>query len=387
MNKRIYLYGCNHRSEIVFRKLKNSGVGVTAFVDRSKKGANIINPQELEFLDDKDNVCIYICMQNAMQHEIVADMLFRMGFHYIIFLPVSSKYNMQAYKMVELWNKIYEEGIDFVIDIPRYENLINRDREKKNNIIYAPMELIFTEKNIPNEYVKWRNKHISLYEPYNQLYRYIYEGRELPKEYLQDNFDLHGKKKQSTIRDRIILYEGLSSRMNNDSLYYHVMTCPVEVNESGVFNLKDGHHRANLAFHLGKDFLPVRVCDGEVNYRWLNEFMQHRNYKLFLLLSDIVLFSSDFASCNIFSVDNSSIIAKYMKLLAGDEIDILVTDDMQHMNNADLQIIFKRSRDDVIGNIYIYSGSNYLYRMKSSYVFDNCIYYIHINEGDINDFT
>ena len=387
MNKRIYLYGCNHRSEIVFRKLKDSGVRVTAFVDRSKKGANIINLQELELVDDKDDVCIYICMQNAMQHEIVADMLFRMGFHYIIFLPVSSKYNMQAYKMVELWNKIYEEGIDFVIDIPRYENLINRDREKKNNIIYTPMELIFTEKNIPNEYVKWRNKHISLYEPYNQLYRYIYEGRELPKEYLQENFDLHGKEKQSTIRDRIILYEGLSSRMNNDSLYYHVMTCPVEVSESGVFNLKDGHHRANLAFHLGKDFLPVRVHGGEVNYRWLNEFMQHRNYKLFLLLSDIVLFSSDFASCNIFSVDNSSIIAKYMKLLAGDEIDILVTDDMQHMNNADLQIIFKRSRDDVIGNIYIYSGSNYLYRMKSSYVFDNCIYYIHINEGDINDFT
>lgn len=387
MNKRIYLYGCNHRSEIVFRKLKNSGVGVTAFVDISKKGANIINPQELEFVDDKDNVCIYICMQNAMQHEIVADMLFRMGFHYIIFLPVSSKYNMQAYKMVELWNKIYEEGIDFVIDIPRYENLINRDREKKNNIIYAPMELIFTEKNIPNEYVKWRNKHISLYEPYNQLYRYIYEGRELPKEYLQENFDLHGKKKQSTIRDRIILYEGLSSRMNNDSLYYHVMTCPVEVNESGVFNLKDGHHRANLAFHLGKDFLPVRVRDGEVNYRWLNEFMQHRNYKLFLLLSDIVLFSSDFASCNIFSVDNSSIIAKYMKLLAGDEIDILVTDDMKHMKQADLQIIFKRNRDDVIGNIYIYSRSNELFHMKPCYVFDNCIYHVHINEGDINDFA
>ena len=104
MNKRIYLYGCNHRSEVVFGRIKASGVRVTAFVDKSKKGANIINPQELELVDDKDNVCIYICMQNAMQHEIVADMLFRMGFHYIIFLPVSSKYNMQAYKMVALWN-------------------------------------------------------------------------------------------------------------------------------------------------------------------------------------------------------------------------------------------------------------------------------------------
>lgn len=387
MNKRIYLYGCNYRSEVVFSKLKDSGVRVTAFVDRSKKGANIINPQELELVDDKDDVCIYICMQNAMEHEIVADMLFRMGFHYIVFLPVSSKYNMQAYKMVELWNKIYEGDIDPSIEIPRYEIFLEKDNLRKNNIVYVPIELVFTDKNIIDSYKKWKNKHISLFEPYNQLYRYIYEGKELPKEYLQENFDLHGKEKQITIRDRIILYERLSRRINDDSLYYHVMTCPVEVSESGIFNLKDGHHRANLAFHLGKDFLPVRVHGGEVNYRWLNEFMQHRNYKLFLLLSDIVLFASDFASCNIFSVDNSSIIAKYMRLLVGDEIDILVTDDMQHMNNADLQIIFKRSRNDVIGNIYIYSGSNYLYRMKPSYVFDNCIHYIHINEGDINDFT
>lgn len=76
-----------------------------------------------------------------------------------------------------------------------------------------------------------------------------------------------------------------------------------------------------------------------------------------------------------------------MKLLAGDEIDILVTDDMQHMNNADLQIIFKGSRDDVIGNVYIYGKGSDLSYMKPSYVFDNCIYHVHINEGDINDFA
>lgn len=387
MNKRIYLYGCNHRSEVVFGRIKASGVRVTAFVDKSKKGANIINPQELELVDDKDNVCIYICMQNAMQHEIVADMLFSMGFHYIVFLPVSSKYNMQAYKMVELWNRIYEYGINSSIEIPRYETFIMDDKSCKNNIVYAPMELVFTNNaNFP-WYEKWSDKHISLYEVYNQLYRYIYMGGDRPYIYLQDNFKLLCKEKQSTLRDRVILYESLSARINNDSLYYQNMICPVEVSESGVFNLKDGHHRANLAFHLGKDFLPVKIHGGEVNYKWLNDFMQHRNYKLFLLLSDIVLFASDFVSCRIFSVDNISIIKKYMKLLAGNEIDILVTNDMQHMNNADLQIIFKRSRDDVIGNVYIYGKSSDLSYMKPSYVFDNCIYHVHINEGDINDFA
>lgn len=43
MNKRIYLYGCNYRSEVVFIKLKDSGVRVTAFVDRSKKRKVYIN--------------------------------------------------------------------------------------------------------------------------------------------------------------------------------------------------------------------------------------------------------------------------------------------------------------------------------------------------------
>ena len=59
---------------------------------------------------------------------------------------------------------------------------------------------------------------------------------------------------------------------------------------------------------------------------------------------------------------------------------------MQHMKQAELQIIFKRSRDDVIGDVYIYSKSSDLSYMKPSYVFDNCIH-VHINEGDINDFT
>lgn len=387
MSKHFYLYGYNNRAETVQKKLIDSGMDVISIIDTNKKGSNIISPEKLKYLRNKADICVYICMQNAMQHEIVAEKLFYMGFRYIVFLPVSSKYNMQAYKMVELWNRIYEGGIDSSNEIPRYETFLKKDNLRKNNIVYAPMELVFTDKNSIDSYKRWENKHISLFEPYNQLYKCIYEGGKLPQDYLQVNFDLHGKDKHSIVRDRIILYEVLSKRINNDSQYYDAMICPVEVSKSGIFNLKDGHHRANLAFHLGKDFLPVKVHGGEVNYKWLNDFMPHRNYKLFLLLSDIVLFASDFVSCRIFSVDNISIIKKYMKLLAGNEIDILVTNDMQHMKQAELQIIFKRSRDDVIGDVYIYSKNSDLSYMKPCYVFDNCIYHVHINEGDINDFA
>ena len=108
MSKHFYLYGYNNRAETVRKKLTDSGMDVISIIDTNKKGSNIISPEKLKYLRNKADICVYICMQNAMQHEIVAEKLFYMGFRYIVFLPVSSKYNMQAYKMVELWNRIYE---------------------------------------------------------------------------------------------------------------------------------------------------------------------------------------------------------------------------------------------------------------------------------------
>ena len=386
--KNFYLYGCNHRSEIVFRKLQEFGANVISFVDSYKKGHNIISPQDLESLTDKDNVCIYLCMQNAIQHEIVADMFFHMGFHYIIFLPVSDKYNMQAYKMINLWNSIYEGDGNFLLDIPRYENFIGKEKMQNSNVLYVPMELIFTGREFMPVNNRWESRHISLYESYNQLYRHIYESGELPYEYLQNNFALFWEKRKEIIKDRIVLYENLSQRIRDDSLYYRAMTCPVEASGTGIFILQDGHHRANLAFHLGKDFLPVRIHAGKINYQQLNDFMRERNYKLFLLLSDIVLSVSDFMSCSIFSVDNKQIIMKYMKLLSRNKnVNVFVTDDMQCMKQADLRIVFKRNIEDAAGSVYINTDCDIFEYMKSCYVFDNCRYHIYINEENGNDFA
>lgn len=178
MSKHFYLYGYNNRAETVQKNLIDSGMDVISIIDTNKKGSNIISPEKLKYLRNKADICVYICMQNAMQHEIVAEKLFYMGFRYIVFLPVSSKYNMQAYKMVELWNRIYEGGIDSSNEIPRYETFLKKDNLRKNNIVYAPMELVFTDKNTIDSYKKWENKHISLFKPYNQLYKCIYEGGE-----------------------------------------------------------------------------------------------------------------------------------------------------------------------------------------------------------------
>lgn len=383
MFKKFYLYGYNHIAEKLSKRLNLLGVDIISFVDIAKKGDNIIPPQELAHLSYKDDVCIYICMQNAMQHEPVADMLYHMGFHYIVFLPVSDKYNMQAYKMLELYNEIFYYGIHYAIKIPRYEMLIDKEKIQSNNVIHVPMELVFTNINGSEVHKKWENKHISLYEPYNQLYRYIYEGGELPHEYLQFNLKQLGRK--NVLKDRVFLYEALSDRMRNDSLYYSMLACSAEVDQFGRYHLVDGRHRANLAFHLGKDFLPLVVTKGEVNHEWLNDFMKERNYKLFLFLTDVVLSLPWGISYTIYSVDNISIIPKYMKLLLNEDSKIFVTDNIKCMKNADCQIVFKHDIDEYVGNIYFFAACKNLTHMKMYYVIDNRIYHVHINEGDIRD--
>lgn len=380
-----YLYGYNCIAEIVKKRLECSGVYVKSFVDNNKVGINIIKPSELMHISNKDDVCIYICMQNAMQHEPVADMLYHMGFNYIVFLPVSSKYNMQSYKMLELYNDILYNGINLSTKVPHYEIFINKKYMQSNNVIHVPMELVFTDINDNEVNKKWENKHISLYEPYNQLYRYIYEAGELPIEYLQYNVKITGKKRKNILKDRIALYEALSARMYNDSLYYAMLTCTAEVDQMGRFHLKDGRHRANLAFHLGKDFLPLVVKKGEVNHEWLNDFMKERNYKLFIFLTDVVLSLPEMMSYSIYSVDNISIISKYMKMLLNEGSEIFVTDDIKCMKNAGCKIIFKRDIDEYVGNIYFFAMCKKFIHMKTCYVIDNRIYHVHINEGDIDD--
>ena len=385
MEKKFYLYGYNHIAEELSKRLTLLGVDIISFVDRAKKGDNIIPPQELVHVSYKDDVCIYICMQNAMQHESVADMLYYMGFNYIVFLPVSNKYNMQAYKMLELYNDILYNGINLTTKIPRYEIFINKEYIQSNNVIHVPMELVFTDINDNEVNKKWENKHISLYEPYNQLYRYIYEAGELPIEYLQYNLKITGTKRKNILKDRIALYEALSARIYNDSLYYAMLTCTAEVDQMGRFHLKDGRHRANLAFHLGKDFLPLVVTKGEVNHEWLNDFMKERNYKLFIFLTDVVLSLPCGISYSIYSVDNISIILKYMKILLNEDSKIWVTDNIKCMKNANCKIVFKHDIDEYIGNIYFFAARKNLTHMKTCYVIDNRIYHVHINEGDIRD--
>lgn len=360
---------------------------VISFVDKCKMGINIIKPRELECISNKDDVCIYICMQNAMQHEGVADMLYKMGFKHIVFLPVSNKYNLQAYKMLELWNDIFYNGIHSEFKVPHYDSFLIQTIPA-SHIIHVPMELIFTNMKCADQQKKYRKKHISLLEPYNQLYRYIYDDGETPLGYLKYNHNLKGNGKvQQILKDRIDLYEALSNRISNDSLYYSMMACQAKIDQLGRFVLEDGNHRANLAFHLGKDFLPIIVPKGEIDYEWLNDFMRERNYKLFLLLTDIVLSLPEKVSYSIYSVDNVSLISKYMNLLLDKSVNIFITDNMRYMKNADLKIVFKHDLEKDLGRIYIFSSNKDLKHVKQYYVIDNRVYRICINEGNSNDFT
>ena len=379
--KKILLYGYHDWARNIYKKLSDIHELDIFFVDKniSDGARNIFALHELVDMPNKEKAIVYICMRNAMQHEIAAEELYAMGFRQIVFLPVSARYNEQAYKMVRLWNEIYQNGYKAFSDIPSYETLLAEHKCIAGNVINIPMELVFTFK---NDTVMWKYNavHISLLESYNALYRFIYECGEMPYEYLQECYDLLGKKKHATIRDRINLYETLSERLQNDSAYYATISCPVKV-ENGKFYLQDAHHRANLAYHLGKDFLPVVVEDGVIDYDYLDDFYQNRNYKLFRALSDIVLAAPVGSKFHIISDKYKELIEKYMLLLLKDESLFKVEADGEDQDTGAIKGIFIQDECGYIGEICIVTSGNINKAiLRNSYLIDNCIYKVKVME-------
>ena len=381
MRKKLFLYGYNNRAKNVYEKLKDIQDLDISFVDKniSDAGRNIFGLHELKNMQNKDKAVVYICMQNAMQHEIAAEDLYAMGFKKIVFLPVSARYNDQAYKMVRLWNEIYQQGYEALGDVPSYEALLAEHECTSGKIIKVPMELVFVY-DIGDVLKKYTNRHISLLKPYNELYRFIYAGGNEPKEYLRHFLYSGWSDEGKVIRDRIKLYEALSARMKNDSLYYSSLSCFAKV-EHGKFYLLDGHHRANLAYNLGKDFLPVIVEDGIGDGDYLSNFYRGRNYKLFRALSDIVLASPEESRFNIVSDKDRELLEKYMLLLLGDVARFNVASVADEVAAGDIQVAFFQEECGYKGEICIGAHSPIdKSLLKKTYLIDNCIYKIKVME-------
>ena len=286
----IVLYGFNQYTKLHIKKLLENGYSVKAIID---KRANELNSyygiqfiESIENLENPADVCVFIMLQNALQHYEIAKELYENGVGRILFVPMSRKvqdHNLEN-ELIMKYNDMllgnYEKLVGIPIckeifkesDIPFVETKIDLG---DGVVAFVPVEMIFTTRIEPEGY---DNIPISAFQPYHDLI-HLFCGKDTDiSEYMRlfgmpDCKNLNQIDRNAVLDKRKALIDYFEYEINR-GMDYFVASAPVaEWNETGYFNLKEGQHRSVYLLNRNLRKIPVRITKGELDNanRFYNE--------------------------------------------------------------------------------------------------------------------
>lgn len=289
-NMDIILYGVNAVSRRIHDSLEEAGYHVAAFFDkRCKELREQCSIPVYDLLDnpytrlEKENLCVIILLQNAMQHEKIAGSLLRQGYQKILFAPVGSRLRRETeitYR--NLYNILLSEQFDDLIGIPLFrEELFQRQvsvrhtviREDGNcMVVWCPIELIYSgHKKSSSNTAQYANIPIASILPYNELFHYLQGDETACTSYL-NKFGVHSYRFPTQYTDMDVLIQRkqlleIYSTELNYGMDFFISSAPMSVWNSArrVFNLIDGHHRCSFLAMQGFRFLPIRISKSDFN--------------------------------------------------------------------------------------------------------------------------
>lgn len=199
----IVIYGAGTQGKKFIEIFHKNGFRIKAVLDRNAEAINTVTVDNLTVrvilpeqyvMESRDEVAI-ISLWNALWHEKILEVLCKIGFNQIIFLPTSMSGNK---KMMSVMRKTFNEILDgntFIDNIPEYEKIYRADTnvyDLGENYIYVPIEILFSEENfqIPIEklngseqvkrfnVMKTSGENMANLKSYLHLYRYLDKGIE-----------------------------------------------------------------------------------------------------------------------------------------------------------------------------------------------------------------
>lgn len=295
---KVAIYGINSYSQMLAARLHEMNFSVCAYIDRRAKevrsidGVPVYDMQDAFFETVDDNVCTVIMLQNAMQHDEIANELFQKGIHKIIFVPMGLQYNEQYASLLrEIYNSILIGDFESINAVPYYDSLIQSFRKKWDNIICEETrnflivrvmaDIVYTN---PREAVKGRENLMQYadmpliaYRPYNEMFTYYWGGVQDGDitEYLND-YGVNSCTYTHTFTDNKIilqreqLYELWNEHFQN-GIDFFISSAPLaKWNQNGYFNLLEGQHRTLFLLKKGVYYLPIRITRADWD-KWRNE--------------------------------------------------------------------------------------------------------------------
>ena len=292
----IVLYGFNVYTKNQVEILREQGFCCCGIIDccaetiKEYQGIKVVS--DITKLGDPRKVCVFIMLQNALNHMQVAHMLFQQGVHKIIFIPMEHNFydrEMQC-ELIIKYNAMLQNHYVLLKNIPYIsEDFFERVTEPfcsvamefYNDIIaWVPAEKIYTTMAEPDGY---DNIPIAAFKPYISLFDF-FEGREAD---ISEYISLFGisalsgdDRKKEIVTKRKQLFDYFENEINRGLEYFIISAPNAQWNENGYLNLCEGQHRCVYLLNKGYRKIPVRVDYKAVSklnakysqYNWSNEY-------------------------------------------------------------------------------------------------------------------
>lgn len=282
-NQYIVIYGYTERGINVKKILQKEGFSNLLFIDqRVVDSTDDIVMSFLEFRsvygdENRENVTIFISLQNAVEHQNIAEKFFENGYSKIIFLPANPRCNEKnAAVMRCYYNKLIRGIVHLTERIPDYREIveetalfINRGLiEDENDYVKLWMHFsnIFVNKSqthVIDLHKEYYGKCLAVVDHYQAIFTYFEKGEESKalEKYIsaQGYMNSDGSFLMDKIEDRYKLWCLYKDELNRGMSFFISSAPEVIANEQGGFNICDGLHRAIFLFMKGFSYLPVKM--------------------------------------------------------------------------------------------------------------------------------
>ncbi len=291
------IYGAGEVGSNCYKRLRENGFCVVAAIDRNQCGGQIMDgiytykiedfPKAFELMD---GLAAVICLADGLAHRNVADVLYQMGFQYIIFLPMDDCINdLEKTRLTQIYNKVLsgiKDGSRIVIK--NYRNYYQKDMDVGNSIldisegyytVWLGMELLFTEslklwegdKTKIHGKDEIKDKSIANDDPHEMLFHYFDLGANDYERYFTSyKGEKTDEQKRNELEKREKLYR-LFKREHNKGMRFFIEGAPHVVwNPRNYFNLVGGHHRTMYLLSEGHTVFPVVVSQKDFQ-KWCHD--------------------------------------------------------------------------------------------------------------------
>lgn len=293
----ILLYGYNLYCKEQADTLIESGYRVIGIIDKKTDGKEkyreipVVN--SVEMLPVSEKTCVFIMLQNGMQHWEIAQDLYRHGISRVVFLPMRSDFysdDIQSEFIIQ-YNYMMEGAYGFMRVPYLCDEMFRltwkawRVARKLGNgkfIIWIKKELLRTTM---KEIEQYRDIKIADFTPYINLFSALAGNERDISEYIKwyglTPFSETSKEAfEFVIKKRSGLYIFFEDVFRSGNIGYFETAAPKAVwNTNGYLNLCEGQHRCVYLLTKGLDYLPVRVDQIVIDHLLQEEMAEWNNIK------------------------------------------------------------------------------------------------------------